>query len=349
MDTSPFISIIVPVYNAGKYLTCCLDSLVNQTYPKLEILCVNDGSTDGSPEILQRFARNDSRIHIIGRENGGVSQARNTALKAASGDYVMFVDADDWVDADTCETVLRGAVEERADIVMWSYCSETESRSTRKEIFPGKQVFDGIAVKEKLHRRFVGVLGEELARPELADALCPVWGKLYHKELLDGIQFVDLDEIGTYEDGFFNLEVFGKADRVVYLPEHFYHYRRSTTRSVTSGYREELFSQWQNLFSRIRGYIEANNLPQPYRDALNNRIALSIQGLGLNIVCADKPGIWMIRRIREILTQSEYRDACRKLDFQYFPIHWKLFYGCARHRFASGVYVLLKVIQKIIS
>lgn len=349
METSPLVSIIVPVYNAGKYLEKCLDSLLGQTYQNLEILCVNDGSRDNSLDILQDYSKRDSRIHLINKENAGVSQARNVALQEATGDYILFVDADDWVDADTCEEVVACAVSEQANIVMWSYCSETNSRSSRKEIFPEKRIFTDNEVKMQLHRRFVGVLKEELTHPELADALCPVWGKLYRKELLDGIEFIDLRKIGTYEDGFFNLEVFGKAAKVVYLPEYYYHYRRSTTESVTSGYRQELFAQWQNLFAQMSRYIEENHLPVQYQEALQNRIALSIQGLGLNIVSADKSETWMIREIRSIISRPEYREAYRNLDYTYFPIHWKLFYGCARFGCAMGVYVLLRVIHNIIS
>ena len=349
METSPLVSIIIPVYNAGQYLQKCIDSLVGQTYQNLEILCVNDGSTDNSLQILQDYARRDSRIHLINKENAGVSQARNDALKKAAGDYVMFVDADDWVDAETCEAVVACAVLEHADIVMWSYCSETNSRSSRKEIYSGKRVFWDSEVKTRLHRRFFGLLGQELAHPELADALCPVWGKLYRKELVQKTEFVDLSEIGTYEDGFFNLAVFGKAEKVVYLPEYFYHYRRSTTESVTSRYRAALFSQWQNLFGMMQKYINENDLPVQYQQALSNRIALSIQGLGLNIVSAEKSGIWMIREIKAIISRPEYKEAYYKLDYSHFPLHWKLFYGSAKFGYAGIVYMLLKIISNIIS
>lgn len=349
MASSPMVSIIVPVYNADQYLKKCLDSLIGQSYPNIEIICVNDGSTDHSLDILQDYSREDSRIHLINKINAGVSQARNDALKEVSGNYVMFVDADDWIDADTCETVLRCAIEDHADIIMWSYCSETNSRSSRKEIYPEKRIFIDSEVKMQLHRRFVGVLGAELAHPELADALCPVWGKLYRREMLHGIEFIDLTEIGTYEDGFFNLAVFGNASRVVYLPEYLYHYRRSTTESVTSGYRKELFDQWQYLFGLIRNYINENHLPIQYHQALNNRIALSIQGLGLNIVSANQPGMWMIREIKSIITRPEYKEAYKSFDRTYLPIHWKLFYCSARYGCASIVYVLLRIISIIIS
>ena len=219
MNEQPLVSVIIPVYNVERYLAQCLDSVSHQTYQNLEIICVNDGSRDGSPDILRRYADEDARIQVIDKANGGVSRARNDALDCARGEYIMFVDSDDWVEPDACENAVNAMREYDADIVMWSYVSETENRSSRKVIFPETTVFEKEEVRAKLHRRFVGAMGEDLSHPELVDSLCPVWGKLYRRSLIQksGARFVDLAEIGSYEDGFFNLEVFGKADRVVYL------------------------------------------------------------------------------------------------------------------------------------
>ena len=209
MNEQPLISAIIPVYNAERYLAQCLNSVINQTYTNLEIICVNDGSKDDSLKILQKYARNDPRVQILDKENAGVSSARNDALKLASGDYIMFVDSDDWVERSTCETAFHAMHTYSSDIVMWSYVSETETRSFPKVIFPETTVFEKEEVRTKLHRRFVGAIGEELSHPELADSLCPVWGKLYKRSLIEksGARFVDLTEIGTYAfSGCTNLE-----------------------------------------------------------------------------------------------------------------------------------------------
>lgn len=348
MKEQPLISVIIPVYNVERYLAQCLDSVINQTYPNLEIICVNDGSKDSSLEILQEYAQEDPRVHILDKENAGVSRARNDALKLATGSYVMFVDSDDWIDLNTCETAFKAMHTYGSDIVIWSYVSETETRSSKKEIFEEMRFFDRNEVKN-LHRRFIGLIGSELAHPELADSLCPVWGKLYRKEIVENVRFVDLREIGTYEDGLFNLEVFGKAEKAIYLPNYFYHYRRTKSESVTSGHQVKLFAQWQTLFRIMKEYIDQNKLPAEYMEAWNNRIALSIQGLGLNIVGADRSMIWKVKEIAGILKQTQYREAYKNLDFQYFPIHWKLFYWFAKKRFSFGVFALLTVIHTIIS
>ena len=114
----PKISVIIPVYNTEKYLSRCLDSVVNQTFKDLEIICVNDGSTDNSNEILDRYASKDNRITVINQKNGGLSAARNTGLRHASGQYIGFVDSDDWIDIDYYECLIGLAEKNNADIVM---------------------------------------------------------------------------------------------------------------------------------------------------------------------------------------------------------------------------------------
>ena len=345
------ISLIIPVYNAANYLPKCLDSVIAQTYRNLEIICVNDCSPDNSLEVLQKYAQKDFRIRVIDKKNGGVSAARNDGLTAASGEYVMFVDADDWIDPETCQLAADAIAGHQADVVLWSYVSENRGNQSFKKLFDGNRIFDEAECRMRLHRRFVGIYGDELAHPELADALCPVWGKLYKRSVIQksGAKFVDLSEIGTYEDGLFNLQVFGEVQKAVYLDKCLYHYRRDNTGSATSKNNPSLFSQWQNLYRRMQEYITDHNLPAEYTKALQNRRALGLLGLGLNIVSADASITKKLHLIRAILRDERYVRAYQELDFHYFPVHWKVFYGCAKYRIAIGVYVLLRVIQKIIS
>lgn len=113
------ISIIVPVYNVEQYLSRCVDSLVNQTYHNIEIILVDDGSPDRSGEICDEYAKKDKRVKVIHQSNGGLSDARNTALDIAKGDYLMFVDSDDWIEKKTCEILNRLASDYKADTVIF--------------------------------------------------------------------------------------------------------------------------------------------------------------------------------------------------------------------------------------
>ena len=105
--TNGLVSIVLPVYNVEKYLPRCLDSVTGQTYKDLEIICVDDGSPDGSVEIIKRYAENDDRIVLISQKNQGLSGARNTGINAARGEYIMFLDSDDYIDAEACEVAVR--------------------------------------------------------------------------------------------------------------------------------------------------------------------------------------------------------------------------------------------------
>ena len=115
------VSIIVPVYNVEKYLSKCIESLINQTYTNIEILLINDGSTDNSKKICEQFKEKDSRIKLINKENGGLSDTRNKGLQEAIGKYIAFVDSDDYINENTVEDNLKTAIEKNADIVIFCF------------------------------------------------------------------------------------------------------------------------------------------------------------------------------------------------------------------------------------
>ncbi len=347
----PLVSIIVPVYNVEKYLSQCLDSLVNQTYRNLEIVCVNDETPDNSAAILKQYAEKDSRIKIFEQKNMGLSGARNTGMKNARGDYVMCVDSDDWIDLETCEQAVSAALKHNADLVMWSYVREFDDRSADKLMFwEDETVFDTEEVQNQINRRLCGLLGEELAHPDYANAIETAWGKLYRFSVIkdNNVEYISERIIGT-EDALFNLYATHYVKKAVYLKKPFNHYRRTNTGSLTSHYKEKLFLQWQTLFDYMERYVSDNHLGEDFSLALNNRIALSVLGLGLNITGSDFSAKKKRSLLKEIVRSERYQKAYKTLTFKYFPIHWKLFYFCAKHRLTFGLYLLLLVIKKIIS
>lgn len=351
MEDTSKISIIVPVYNVEVYLPQCMDSLIYQTYSNLEIICVNDGSSDGSGDILQEYAARDSRVVVIEQENKGASVARNSALDISHGDYIMFVDGDDWIDLDTCEVAIKVATQHKADVVFWSYVREYR-RESKEKLMPidDGAILQGDVARDLLHRRQMGLVGGELAHPEYADSLVTVWGKLYRAELLrvSGARFVDIRKIGTSEDAMFNLQMLKGISRAIYIKRCLYHYRKDNTASVTTRYKENLHLQWDFLFDQMQDYIEEQHLPGEYRQALQNRISLSIVGLGLNIMNAPTSAVKKIAMLREVISSQRYRQAIYTLKIRYLPIHWKMFYICAKWKMVLGVYGLLVIIKKII-
>lgn len=345
---NPKVSIVIPVYNAEAFLEKCLNSITAQSYRNIEIICVNDGSSDGSLRILEAFAKADERFVVIDKKNEGVSEARNTGTRKATGQYLMYVDSDDWIEPETCEVAVSVAQEHGADVTLWDYLRDNGNTSKETHLFPEQEIV--FSTKEELaglHRRFVGLYEEELAHPERADSLAPCWGKLYRTELLkkEHVAFIDTKMIGN-EDALFNLHALADIKKAVYIHECFYHYRKVLEGSFTTHYRRNLWDQWNVLFGYMKAFLDENKKDASYYEALNNRIALSIIGLGMNILRADK-SVGKYKELKKILHSETYRQAVRHLRLNWFPVHWKVFFLFAKMHFTAGVYLLLVAIRKI--
>ncbi len=347
---SGLVSIVLPIYNVEKYLPECLESVINQTYKNLEIICVDDGSPDSSADIVEKYKEADGRIILISQKNQGLSGARNTGISAASGEYIMFLDSDDWIDSETCEKAVEEIKKESAQLVLWSYMREFPDKSSPKDIFGLTEqetiVFENETM-QALHKRIAGLTGKELAVPENADSAVTAWGKLFRTEIIkdNGLQFTDTKIIGT-EDALFNLEAFCFVKKAVFINKYFNHYRKDNETSLTRKYKASLFSQWQELYTRMGRIISENNLP--FEDALNNRIALSIIGIGLNEIINNSSAKEKIKRIKSVITSPRYAKAYADLETEYFPIHWKLFFTLCKKGSGVGVYFLIKCIDKLI-
>lgn len=342
------ISIIIPVYNVEKYLPKCLESVIGQTYADLEIICVDDGTPDRSAAVILSYAEKDERIKLLRQENQGLSAARNTGIKSATGKYTVFLDGDDWLDPEAVETAVGAAEKINADVVMWGYVREFSDRSDEKRIFDSDRIFDEKGCRN-LHRRMAGLYGEETADPSNADSLVTAWGKLYRTDKIkrNGLEFVDTRLIGT-EDALFNLEYFGFVHSAAFINRPFNHYRKDNDISLTRSYKSKLFAQWNELYDRMESYIRANELPDEFSAALNNRICMSMIGLGLTELLNPDGHTARLGNIKKFLSTPRYETAYKKLDMRYFPIHWRLFFTLCRHKMPISVYLLLIAMKKII-
>lgn len=341
------ISIIVPVYNAEKYLRKCLDSLINQTYENIEIICVNDESPDDSLTILQEYAERDSRIKVINQQNAGASEARNTGLRFVTGDYVMFLDSDDWIDVDTCSVAMENMKKYNVDVVMWSYVREYAEKSVKKIIYSEDVLFESEEDVQNLHIGFAGPVEGALKNPENADAFSTVWGKLYKKSVIADTKFIDVREIGSHEDGLFNLYVFKNVKSAFFVNKCFNHYRKDNVSSLTSSYNAKLYERRQRIYGYIKEYIDDNGLDGRYIRALNNRVVFEILYLGLNEINSSKKGIEKRKMLKTFVKSEGYVNACRGFSAGCFPLQWKLFFFLAEKRCVFGLYLMLNAIQML--
>jgi glycosyltransferase involved in cell wall biosynthesis len=343
------ISIIVPVYNVEKYLSECLDSLINQTYQNIEIIIINDESPDNCWRIIEDYACRDSRIKYIHQKNTGLSGARNAGIKLATGDFLMFVDSDDWLDLETCEFLNSKIKEDNFDLCFWSYVREYKNKSSNKNILEKDICFDEYGCKE-LHIRIFGLTNSQLSYPEHADSIVTACMKLYKTSIINdnGLYFVDTKIIGT-EDALFNAHYFYFVKKAFYIHQYFYHYRRDNLESLTTKNRPLLFNQWCTLFKLMEELIERYSLEKEYKNALNNRIGLSIVGLGINELNSNSGIIGNFLNLRKILNSNMYRDSYKLFHLSFFPLHWKIFFFFAKYNIASGVLFLLFCIQYFVN
>ena len=341
------ISIIVPAYNVAPYLPKCLDSLVNQTYRDLEIICVNDGSKDNSLKILEEYFQKDKRIRIINRENRGISCSRNEALDIAQGEWTMFVDSDDWIDLNTCESALNLATQHQSDVVMWAYMREFKNQSLPKYYIPQTTIWEENI--SQLHRRIVGPINEELSRPDTLDSWGTIWGKLYRSSFMQQqspIRFIDTKHIGSAEDVLFNIAYMGRISKAVYVPETWYHYRKGE--SYTSSYKADLPQKWENLYLEIEKELTKQELRNDFNRVLKNRISLGIIGLGLNEMFAKVSFKQKYQHIQFLLNLEIFRNAIQHFPIQHLPVHWKVFFFFVKRNQAMGTLLMLSIMKKLV-
>lgn len=342
------VSVIIPVYNAKAYLEKCVSTITKQTYKDIEILLIDDGSTDGSAQLCDMLAAQDTRIRVFHKPNGGVHSARNLGIEKATGEYVMMVDSDDWIDLDTIAYLVQRLEDGDADVIRFNYVREFEGNSIKKEnTFLKETVFLGEECKQ-ICRQTVGLCGTEMRHPESLNFLSSVWANIYRRSLIcdNGLQFSSMDEIGSFEDGLFNIMCFAKMKKFEFVDKCFYHYRKTNTGALTSNYHTDYLKKRLVLYQKIQSAI-ASEVDPAFEEAYLNRIAMGVMEMGLNALLNTEGGSAKYREICEILHDPLHKKAEKQLLLSYFPIHWKVYYGFVKTHFTPGVYVMTKLIQKL--
>lgn len=237
------ISVIVPVYKVERYLRQCVDSILNQTYHDLEILLIDDGSPDRCGEICEEYAKKDNRIRVFHTENKGLSAARNLGLHEVKGEYIGFVDSDDWIEPNMYECLLRQIEETGADI---SNCGAWREYQKSRYDF---NVFDGL---------FVGT--ESIRALILGQISTAAWNKLYKRNCWTSICFPDSH---NHEEQATIYKILLKKHSVSCIPEQLYHYRMRVGSIVHTPSMNNLKDYWNAIYER---YLQLSRLPEIKKD-----------------------------------------------------------------------------------
>ena len=233
----PIISVIVPVYKVEEYLDECVKTIVDQTYTRMEIILVDDGSPDRCPQMCDEWAKRDSRIKVIHKANGGLSDARNAGLDICTGDYIAFVDSDDWIKPDMYQKMLEAIEEENADLCACNIIS----------CYPNREVAWGA-------KEYIVGDSEKMLDLIYSDSIFPVcaWNKLYRRKLWEDFRF----PVGKIcEDAFTTYLLVDKADRIVQITEPLYCYRIRPESIMTSSFSRKSMDEeeaWRNNYEFVK-------------------------------------------------------------------------------------------------
>jgi glycosyltransferase involved in cell wall biosynthesis len=225
------ISIIVPIYNASVFLKKCIDSIVAQTYAEFELLLINDGSTDTSLNIALSYAKIENRIVLINQTNQGVSAARNHGLLKASGDYIAFVDADDWLEPEYLNELVNDIVTNEADLVCVGYY-DYSVYAKRLAVHDFKEKGSVLKAEEMMHGLLSGTAGVP-------------WAKLYRKSIIDQFKIRFNEKIKMSEDLVFNLEYISNCKKIIINEFYGYNYNRLNCISVSSKINPDYFDSYE--------------------------------------------------------------------------------------------------------
>lgn len=306
------VSVIVPVYNAGEYIKGCLDSLVNQDLDNIEIIVVNDGSTDGSRDICQVYDDHYPFVKLVDKKNEGVSVARNVGLDSANGKYIAFVDADDYVEKNFCSAFFAAAEQNDSDIVICDYqLGEGSSVAFTKEVSD----IDAYK-KELILRTLYGEYGGKI--PNSVVSAGATWARFYKTAFIknSGVKFVP--GLIRAQDTVFFLNLISRTEKVSYLPMALYHYRVNNG-SICSGNKYIKNSEYAfgKLIEEYKKIIIDGNYEKEFTDAYYARI-IQILFWHYTHNCFNKtnsaPFSEKLKHYKTILQSEPYQSALNKVD-----------------------------------
>lgn len=322
-DFLPLISVIVPVYRAERYLDRCIKSILNQTEADIELWLIDDGSPDQCGNICDAFAQKDSRIHVIHKKNAGVSAARNDGTKRASGKYIAFVDADDYIEPNMLSSLVSLAERTRADITICGYYIEQGHMQKTVKLCCDDGDYNKTDVEQLLFKFF----GRDCT------GLASMCNKLYLRSFLN-CQNIQVDEnLQRAEDFWFNFEAIEHSTHISVISTPLYHYTQNEE-SVMHCFRETQFEDWTRNRKRLLSVANECGIPLQLSDFYYNYVYNSVLFLREVLRRSNR------KRLYEIMEDSFLKQAIKQTSG--LPLHVKMISFCIGNKFYRLAELLLK-------
>ncbi len=329
---NPKVSVIIPVYNTAQYLNKCVQSVCNQTLNDWEMILVDDGAKDESPQICDEWAQKDERIHVIHKENEGLGLTRNAGLKIAKGEFVCFLDSDDTIDEETLEYCVDKLINEQADACFYGRKSQgKDGKYVVNHKIPLKLVFSGDEVKNEYAKIYVGYLADEESTSYIQASACCA---MYRRQIIEEHNITFMSErVCLSEDTFFNLDFCNYARKVLIIPMDFYNYTYNCN-SLTKSYNPNKINQVKLYIKYLWNYKDMYS----DMDRVEKRIAYSFYICFRHVVEYEIKA-WEIngfvktyKRIRELCKDNELIEQLKNISLDELDSKKRLFVWLFLHK-----------------
>lgn len=341
----PLVSVVVPVYNAARTLKKCVNSLTSQIFDDVEILLINNGSTDNSLDVCKEIAGKDSRIKVIDTSEKGVSAARNRGIELATGEYIAFVDADDWIDPDVCKLFADLNAKHNYDLFCYSAQYHKKGKTTTTHLF-GKDIeLLSQNQKEELQRKVFAPQAPIFSykmNTRFAGSAC---GKFYKREILQKNNLRFATETVISEDVLFNTLSLDYFHRIGYTKQCFYHYEQSDG-SAQNRYRPNSDKYFVFIIEKIQEWLRKTKKSQHFVDAANCLFVHYLFGVlkedlfhkNNKVVYTEK-----LKKLRKILSDDIWNNIIETVKMNYFSTPEKMLIWLLKHKWCSIVSLLMRI------
>lgn len=348
----PKISFIVPVYKVEKYINQCINSIISQTFKDFEVILVDDGSPDKCPAICDNYAELDNRVKVIHKENEGVDEARNTGIDAAIGEWIYFVDSDDWIEPDAAEILYNDAIRTGADCVM-SDCVRCWNDGKRERIHLFSQAYftnDKVQI-ENVQKWMLCHKMSPYYLPNANSGYAAPWGKFVKAAILkeNNIRFNNYAK-GVFDDGVYSLYLLDHVNKFYYNAKHTYNYRFVES-SLTQAYKADAMDILKCSCELIDEFIQVTGKDENFKQAeYCRRVSFFAMYLSKHFYNANSNE--KIRdtrkRLKKTLLTYPYDVAFRKAKFRNLPLKHAYILFCGKNKFFVGMrlYVQIRSIAK---
>ena len=339
------VSVVLPIYNVESYLNRCLKSVVNQSYKNLEIILVDDGSSDNCPLICDEWAAIDNRIKVIHKKNAGLGYARNTGIENATGEYICFIDSDDYISLETIEKAYVLATKEGADIISFGYNQVKNNGTIKKTVIPcpNEYIFEGENIQKVL---LPSLIGPDMSTGEVSNLWMSVCGGIYSMSLIQRINWrlVSEREIIS-EDVYSLLRLYKEVQKVAVIPEALYFYCDNAT-SLTHTYKPDRFERIKHFYKMcIKACDELEYSPKIKQQLLYPFVSYTISAMKL-VLISDQTEKDKKLLVKRIIGDKDLQAALNNMPITKEKNSRKIFLLLMKHKMYTACFELLKIKTK---